>query len=145
MSWSAIRLAKRNAVNVRTRDADVGELAIAQMRKLSPGFAMALPLVEEAGNGSKHVLVSNPFPGDHRGAGRVSASDINGRCALHHIFCCSAAKTGMHAICLKVQLIFNDPFSLTDGQTARSNAIFCVARACFMPSIDRGRAVLCRT
>ena len=68
MGRSAIRLAERNAINIRTGDADVGELAIAQMRKLSPSFAVALPLVEEAGNGSKHVLVSNPFPGDHRGA-----------------------------------------------------------------------------
>src|ERR1700728_2553463 len=98
MGRSAIRLAERNAINVRTGDADVGELAIAQMRKLSPGFAIALPLVEEAGNGSKHVLVSNPCPGDHRGASRVSASDIRARCALHHIFCCSAANTAVHAI-----------------------------------------------
>src|ERR1700733_11190421 len=129
MGRSAIRLAERNAINVRTGDADVGELAIAQMRKFSPGFAVAFPLVEEAGNGSKHVLVSNPFPGDPRGASRVSASDISGRCSLHHIFCCSAAKTDMHAIYLKVQLIFNNPFSLRDRQTARPIAVSCIARA----------------
>src|ERR1700685_2912397 len=99
MSWSAIRLAKRNAVNVRTRDADVGELAIAQMRKLSPGFAIAFPLVEEAGNGSKHVLVSNPFPGDLRGASRVSACDISGLAVRRTIyFAAVQAKTDMHAI-----------------------------------------------
>jgi hypothetical protein len=51
----------------------------------------------------------------------------------------------MHAIYLKVQWIFNDPFSLMDGQAARSIAIFCIARACFTPPIDRVRAVLCRT
>jgi hypothetical protein len=50
----------------------------------------------------------------------------------------------MHAIYLKVQRIFNNSISLTDGQIARSIAIFCAAHACFAPSIDRGRAALCR-
>jgi hypothetical protein len=54
-------------------------------------------------------------PGITAVPGRVSPSDIRNRCALHHIFCCSAARTDMHAIYLKVQRIFNHPFSLRVG------------------------------
>lgn len=61
VAGSAMRVIGRDAVDIGSSDADVREFAVAQMRKLPPDFAIAFPLVEEAGKGCKHV--SNPFPG----------------------------------------------------------------------------------
>jgi len=48
-----------NSRNVRAADADIGQFAVAEMRKLVHGGAVAPPSVKAAGNGFEHGLT--PF------------------------------------------------------------------------------------
>lgn len=77
VAGSAMRVIGRDAVDIGSSDADVREFAVAQMRKLPPDFAIAFPLVEEAGKGCKHF--SNPFPGGSPAIAGIMGPDIGGR------------------------------------------------------------------
>jgi hypothetical protein len=47
---SAVGVLPGDPVDIRAADANVGELAVAEMRQLIHGRATALPSLEEAGN-----------------------------------------------------------------------------------------------
>lgn len=59
--WLAVQGVGRDPLDIRARDTDIGQFAVAEMRQLAPDFAIPLPSMDKAGNGCKHFfLVLSP-------------------------------------------------------------------------------------
>jgi hypothetical protein len=82
---SVVHVVRDNPFNIRARDADVGEFAIAQMRQLPPNGAGARPGVQETANGCKHGL--RPFPGEGLGKSLNRGANIGSdvRCTIDYV------------------------------------------------------------
>jgi hypothetical protein len=89
-----VRVDPCNSRNIRAADADIGQFAVAEMRKLVHGGAVAPPSVKTAGNGFQH----DSFPGNSQPESQVEDTVT---CALHHRSCCSAARNRTHGLAAK--------------------------------------------
>ena len=75
---SAAMVFGRDSIDIGTRDADIGKLAVSQVQKLAPDRLMALPSLVKPSNRSKHDSVLF-FPG----VSSESHDKYKFQCALH--------------------------------------------------------------
>jgi len=77
---AAVRLLGGDPIDIRTGNADIGQLTIGKMRKLPLHGFVPLPSLIEAGDRGKHGI-ARPFPGGLSGHAGISAYIYGLECA----------------------------------------------------------------